>query len=329
MTRLPVTWRRPRRRAVADVGARLALLDTERRKLLEKLLRDKGGTPPPSPVSPPSVLTFVPDGDSPRRADPEGTVKAGFVRFYNAVTEQLDSTEAGEFSFFLNYGYSPDLNPQHAVIKLPARYINKNSVQLVLEVVGGHDVRGQRILDVGCGRGGTVYVLKEFFHPISINGLDLCPKAVEFCRRRHRYPDVRFDVGDAERLAFPDGAFDAVTNIESSHAYPDIRAFYDGVRRVLARDGAFLYADCLPAAALADNVRHLVQLGFVAERETDITSNVLKSCDEIAQTRVTAFQGGNDPELMANFLAVPGSEVYDQMKSRRWRYMIYRFRKRS
>ncbi len=312
-----------------DVSARLAQLDTERRRLLERLLREKQGAPPPSPAAPPSMLSFVPDEEKPASADPGGTVKAGFLRFYNAVTEQLDSTEVGQFSFFLNYGYSPDLNPQHAVVKLPAGFINKNSVQLVLELIGGHDVRGKRILDVGCGRGGTAYVLKQFFHPASINGVDLSLKAIESCRRWHTYPDVRFDVGDAERLAFPDRTFDVVTNIESSHSYPNVRAFYDSVHRVLTGDGVFLYADCLPAEALADNVRYLVQLGFVTERETDITSNVLKSCDEIAQTRVAAFHGGNDPDLMANFLAVPGSEVYEQMKSRRWRYMIYRFRNQA
>src|SRR6266540_2859783 len=118
-----------------DVSARLAQLDTERRRLLERLLREKQGAPP-------SMLSFVPDEEKPASADPGGTVKAGFLRFYNAVTEQLDSTEVGQFSFFLNYGYSPDLKPQHAVVKLPAGFINKNSVQLVLELIGGHDVRG-------------------------------------------------------------------------------------------------------------------------------------------------------------------------------------------
>ena len=310
-----------------DVSARLAQLDADRRKLVEKLLREQNGAPPPSASAPPPMLTFVPEPGTVIDADPGETVKAGFLRFYNTVSEQLDATEVGEFSFFLNYGYSPDLNPQHAAVKLPARFINKNSVQLVLELIGDHDLRGARVLDVGCGRGGTVHVLKEFFSCGSINGVDLSPKAIEFCRSRHKSPDVRFDVGDAERLSFPDGTFDVVTNVESSHSYPNVKAFYAGVYRVLGAGGVFLYTDCLPAETVADSVGSLARQGFVIERETDITSNVLKSCDEIALTRVAAFHESNAPDLMANFLAVPGSEVYDQMKSRRWRYMIYRFRK--
>jgi phthiocerol/phenolphthiocerol synthesis type-I polyketide synthase E len=309
-----------------DVSARLAQLDADRRKLVEKLLREQPGAPSSS-APPPPMLTFVPAPGTAVDADPGETAKAGFLHFYNTVSEQLDATEVGEFSFFLNYGYSPDLHPQHAAITLPARFINKNSVQLVLELIGDHDIRGARVLDVGCGRGGTVYVLKEFFRCASINGVDLSPKAIGFCRSRHTFPDVRFDVGDAERLSFPDGTFDVVTNVESSHSYPNVKAFYDGVYRVLRPGGVFLYTDCLPAETVVESVGYLARLGFVIERETDITSNVLKSCDEIAVTRVAAFHEGNEPDLMANFLAVPGSEVYDQMKSRRWRYMIYRFRK--
>jgi phthiocerol/phenolphthiocerol synthesis type-I polyketide synthase E len=309
-----------------DVSLRLDRLDADRRKLVELLLKrpDKESAPAADPPQP--LLSFVPD-DAAADADPADVAKAGFRHFYNGVSEQLDATEVGEFSFFLNYGYSADLNPQHAVVTLPPRFINRNSVKLVLELIGDHDLGGQRVLDVGCGRGGTVTVLKEFFQCASINGIDLSPRAVEFCRRRHQAAGVRFDVGDAERLPFAEAAFDVVTNIESSHSYPNVKAFYDEVHRVLVPGGVFLYTDCLPADVVVENVKHLRQRGFLSERETDITSNVLKSCDEIAQTRVAAFHQSNEPTLMANFLAVPGSEVYEQMKSRRWRYMIHRFRK--
>jgi hypothetical protein len=56
--------------------------------------------------------------------------------------------------------------------------------------------------------------------------------------------------------------------------------------------------------------------------ERDITANVLASCDDVAATRAQAF-GGHDA-MIDNFLAVPGSAVYEQMNSGAWQYRILR-----
>ena len=80
---------------------------------------------------------------------------------------------------------------------------------------------------------------------------------------------------------------------------------------------------------MADNLRLLQRLGFVLERDTDVTPNVLLSCDEIARTRVQAFDASNDSTLMQNFLATPESQVYAEMKSGRWKYRILRLMKPS
>jgi hypothetical protein len=68
-------------------------------------------------------------------------------------------------------------------------------------------------------------------------------------------------------------------------------------------------------------------MGFVLHLDRDITSNVLRSCDEVAQRRVGAFQAANDQQLMGNFLAAPGSAVYEQMCSRSWTYRILKLQK--
>ena len=66
----------------------------------------------------------------------------------------------------------------------------------------------------------------------------------------------------------------------------------------------------------------LASLGLRANSDRDITENVLHSCDEVAGNRTKAF-GGRD-EMIENFLAVPGSAVYEQMHSRAWEYRIVR-----
>jgi hypothetical protein len=71
----------------------------------------------------------------------------------------------------------------------------------------------------------------------------------------------------------------------------------------------------------------LENIGFQVEIDRDITLNVLRSCDEIALSRVQVFHSRNDVALMQNFLAAPGSQVYEEMKSRAWIYRILRMRK--
>ncbi|HSS52856.1 MAG TPA: class I SAM-dependent methyltransferase, partial [Thermoanaerobaculia bacterium] len=151
--------------------------------------------------------------------------------------------------------------------------------------------------------------------------------AIAFCSRTQLDPSARFLVADAERLPFAEGSFDAVTNVESSHTYPGIDRFYAEVHRVLASGGVFLYADLVAAERLPQRLRSLSDAGLRLESSRDITCNVLVACDETAVRRLAAFGTGNDARTMDNFLAVPGSKVYEDMASGRSMYGIWRVRK--
>lgn len=319
--------------AATRLSTRLAELTPERRLLLERLLGGKGSPPPPAGAAPEPLTPAAFAGAAPELTHgppgPGREAKTLCRRFFDVVNGQLDATVFGDFSYFLNFGYAPDRSREYAAVTLPEHYFNKNSAKLVLEVIGDCDLTDRRVLDVGCGRGGTAYVIHEFFRARTVTGLDLSPKAVAFCRARHAYRGVSFSEGDAENLPFPDASFDVVTNIESSQSYPDIAAFYSGVFRVLSPGGHFLYTDVLPVAQMSEWLGLLRVTGFVVERDRDITGNVLLSCDELARNRMQAFTGENDQSLMRNFLGAPGSEVYEEMKARRWTYRIFKLRKRG
>jgi ubiquinone/menaquinone biosynthesis C-methylase UbiE len=321
---------------MSEVSDRIAGLSEDKRRLLERLLQERRAATPNAQTpktgfaaaavaakTETAPVTLV----SPAQPASLNEVKAGFKRFYDVVNTQLDSSVFGAFSFFLNYGYVANLSPQHSKVELPDHFINKNSVRLVLELIGDCDLNQQRVLDVGCGRGGTIFVIKQFFNPQSVQGIDLSSNAIASCRKNHHYDNVRFDEGDAEHLPFNDEQFDIVTNVESSHSYPNINAFYAQVFRVLRPGGCFLYTDVMPVLDMPRYLAELKRIGFVLEVDRDITPNVLLSCDEVATTRVSAFDSGNDQQLMSNFLATPGSQVYEDMRSRRWSYRIFRFRK--
>jgi phthiocerol/phenolphthiocerol synthesis type-I polyketide synthase E len=151
--------------------------------------------------------------------------------------------------------------------------------------------------------------------------VDISPEAVAFCRRTHRQK-TKFEVGDSENLPFKSRSFDVVTNLESSHTYPNLRAFFAEVSRVLKKKGRFLYTDLLPTERWLEVRALLGPLGLTLQVEREITANVLASCDDVAATRAQAF-GGHEA-MIDNFLAVPGSPVYEQMKSGAWEYRILR-----
>ncbi len=303
---------------------RLQSLTPQQRAALARRL--KASPQPVPPQMPPPMHEADFHLDHVMSAD-ETVVKANYRKFYNEVSSQLDNDIYGDASFFLNYGYVADGSPQHAAVPLPDHYINRNSVKLVLELVGSVAVAGRDVLDIGCGRGGTAHVLKSFFNAGTVTGLDLSPVAIAFCTRSHGDATTRFVEGDSERLPFAAASFDIVTNVESSHSYPNVHRFYAEVARVLRPGGHFLYTDALslPQFALARGL--FEQMGLALKRDTDITGNVIKSCDEVASARVGAFRAGNDAELMNNFLATPGSDVYRDLQSGRWNYRILHFQK--
>ena len=244
--------------------------------------------------------------------------------FYNDVSRRLEQSGVGGASFFLNYGYVSLGLGDEARFEVPDRVFNRNSVRLAFELVGDAELQNRRVLDVGCGRGGNVALMAETFGAEAV-GVDLAPEAVAFCRKTHQH-GARFEVGDAEHLPFDDAAFQVVTNVESSHTYPNLRAFYAEVRRVLEPEGRFLYTDLLPVERWMEVRVLLPALGLKIENERDITANVLASCDAIAATRAQAF--GGHSEMIDNFLAVPGSGVYEQMRSGAWEYRIIRATRR-
>lgn len=92
---------------------------------------------------------------------------------------------------------------------------------------------GSRVLDVACGPGQVA--AQAAARGASVVGVDVSAGMVELARRLH--PEVDFRVGDAHRLADPDGSFDAVVaNLAMPHLADHPRAVAE-MRRVLVDGG--------------------------------------------------------------------------------------------
>ena len=130
-----------------------------------------------------------------------------------------------------------------------------------LDFVGTAD--GESVLDVGCGTGRLVFELLQRCNLEQVQGVDLADVYIEHARSRNRDSRVRFDVGDACALAFPDKSFDRVLSLLMLHFVPRADQAIAEMRRV-ARPGSVVGAAVWDARG-----------GFVASRMFYDTAAVL------------------------------------------------------
>ena len=90
-----------------------------------------------------------------------------------------------------------------------------------------------RILDVGCGTGANLEMLKNFGEA---EGVDVSDDALEFCRTK----GLKAHKGLAEKLPFTDESFDVVTALDVVEHLDDDVAGLKEMRRVLKKDGRAL-----------------------------------------------------------------------------------------
>jgi ubiquinone/menaquinone biosynthesis C-methylase UbiE len=89
--------------------------------------------------------------------------------------------------------------------------LRPNALYELGEWGGERLVRSKRVLDLGCGDGRFALAAAPFAE--SVDGVDPDPDAIAAAKknaRKSRVRNVRFRVGAAQELPYPDGAFDLV-----------------------------------------------------------------------------------------------------------------------
>jgi ubiquinone/menaquinone biosynthesis C-methylase UbiE len=102
----------------------------------------------------------------------------------------------------------------------------------------------RRVLDVGCGTGYLLRLLAAGCpQATELAGIDAAPSMIAAAGRAAGDRRLRFTVGAAERLPYPDDAFDLVVSSTSFDHWADQRAGLGECARVLAPGGHLVLAD--------------------------------------------------------------------------------------
>ena len=97
--------------------------------------------------------------------------------------------------------------------------------------------RGARWLDVGCGTGAFTELVLEACSPLTVSAVDPSAAQIDHARRRPATRRANFQVGDAQALPFPDGAFNVVASALVLNFVPDQPRALSEMRRVARAGG--------------------------------------------------------------------------------------------
>lgn len=251
-------------------------------------------------------------------------LRNGFFRLWYRYISTVDKN--GEVTF-MNYGFSRD---HHEIDSESIDKEHKYSAQLYNFIAKGATIKNKDILEVGCGRGGGLIFIYNYFEPNSATGLDMDKKSIEFCRKHYNNGRAEFYQGNAQNINFQDHAFDVVLNVESSHRYPRMQDFLNEAYRVLKPGGYLLFADFRHSDKLDNLHNQFVEAGFTLLKNENITEDVLKAL-RLSSNERTQLISKLAPSFLRGlgkkFAATEGTPTYNKFKDQRFKYVHYILKK--
>ena len=217
---------------------------------------------------------------------------------------------------------------------------------------------GQRILDAGCGVGGSSFFLAEHFDA-RVTGITLSEKQYDFAQRKVKDLDlasrVDFKIEDFTATSFPDDEFDLIWAIESVTSCPVKSEFAKESHRILKKGGRLIIADyfrnpgkedpnrwmekwqdCWSLAeiiSLKDYLPIFEKEGFRLVENLDVTGEIRKSSKIMYQSYLMGaipsmiYNAFHNTSRFAKTHYLSGKYQFKALKSGLWSYRILLYEK--
>jgi ubiquinone/menaquinone biosynthesis C-methylase UbiE len=150
----------------------------------------------------------------------------------------------------LHWGYWETPNSPDVTVSGYAHAMQGLTRQHLLQV----EIRsGQRIVDVGCGLGGTISLLNDEHQGLQLIGLNIDERQLAVAREKVRVREgsentIEFIHGDACCLPFEDHSVDIILSIECIFHFSSRESYLAEVKRVLRPGGRLVVSDFVAKA---------------------------------------------------------------------------------
>jgi len=221
-------------------------------------------------------------------------VSAAIPPYFDVVFQRIRENEpetATAFGRHVHWGFWKE--PERAAAT--ASDYADAAERLCRRVCDAAQVRdGTRVLDVGCGFGGTIASLNERFTGLHLTGLNIDPRQLARAAQQVQPrpgSEVRWVEGDACRLSFPPNSFDVVLAVECIFHFPDRAAFFAGAARALPSGGRLALSDFVPTEEALPVIR---SFGTANDEATRFTYGHIDVLCSLAGYRRLADAAGLD-----------------------------------
>lgn len=181
-------------------------------------------------------------------------------------------------------------------------------------------------LEIGCGRGGGCYVMKNYYSISDITAVDLSSANIRLAKRF--VPEAKFIVSDAVEFK-TDKKFDLVLNLESSHRYSSRLFFFKNVFSIMKEDGSFVFGDMIRKNELPEVERTMEESGLKIVKVETVNKGIVQSIEQNSKKQyplATRFPG-LFPRRLHSFFVTIHSRAYDRLKNEDVLYNLYLLRK--
>ncbi len=138
------------------------------------------------------------------------------------------------------------------------------------------NVKGKRVLDVGCGTGSLAFYLAQ--EGANVMGIDLSSNLIEHCKEKSKILglSIEFKVMNAQIPDFEEESFDIILGSRIIHHLPDISLFFNKCKGLLKKKGFIVFIEPLKKNPIVE-----INRKFFAPKERTIHEHPLFISDII------------------------------------------------